>query len=91
MTGTVISLAHVRVQRNCRRILESNRETLANVETLRRAHRSIADSLDTMRDGLVDFSDSLGRSIEQLRDSCRRQQRIMDRIDEIQRDSIAFR
>lgn len=91
MTGTVISLAHARVQRNCRRILDSNSQTLRHVESLRDAHRSIADSLDSVRDGLVEFSDSLGRSIEQLRDSGRRQQTIMDRIEEIQRQSAAFR
>lgn len=91
MTATVVSLAQVRVQRNCRRILDSNRQTLQHVESLRDAHRSIADSLDNVRDGLVEFSDSLGRSIERLRDSGRRQQSIMDRIEEIQRCSSAFR
>lgn len=91
MSGTVVSFAHARVQRNCRRILDSNRQTLRHVESLREAHRSIADSLDCMRDGLVEFSDSLGRSIEQLRDSGKRQQSIMDRIEEIQRQSVAFR
>lgn len=91
MSGTVVSFAQARVQRNCRRILDSNRQTLRHVETLREAHRSIADSLDSMRDGLVEFSDSLGRSIEQLRDSGKRQQSIMDRIEEIQRSSAAFR
>ena len=91
MSGTVISFAQARIERNCRRILESNRQTLRHVDSLREAHRSIADSLDNVRGGLIDFSDSLGRAIEQLRDSGRRQQSIMDRIEEIQRQSAAFR
>lgn len=90
MTAVVVSLAHARVQRNCRMIQDSNRQTLEHVDDLRAAQESLAQSLDTMRDGLVAFSDSLDGSIRQLRDSGRRQRRILARIEKIQASSAAF-
>ncbi|WP_404381936.1 hypothetical protein [Caenispirillum salinarum] len=91
MSASVVSLAQARVQRNCRMIQESNQRTLGHVRDLQKAQRSLASSLDTVRDGLVEFSDALDGSIQRLHDSGARQQRIMDRIERIQASSDAFR
>lgn len=91
MTATVISLAQVRVMRNCRQILEANQRTLAHVDDLRRAHHSLAESLGSVRDGLESFHDSLDDSLARLRASGLAQQKIMERIERIQASSSAFR
>lgn len=91
MAAQIISLAHARVQRNCRLIQDANARTVSHVKDLRQAQVSLAASLDIMRDGLVEFSDALGGSIQRLNDSGVRQQRIMDRIERIQASSDVFR
>lgn len=90
MSAVIVSLARVRVQRNCRLILEANRQTMGQVNELRATHASLTASLDSVREGLQGFSDSLDTTLERLRESGRRQRRIMDRIEKIQASSDVF-
>lgn len=90
MTAEIVSLARVRVQRNCRLIQDSNKRTIAHVRDLQKAHESLVSSLDTVRDGLMEFSDALDGSIQRLHDAGERQQQIMARIERIQASSKAF-
>lgn len=90
MSAQIVSLAHARVRRNCRQIQAANRRTIAHIHELQIAQKSLASSLNAVRDGLMEFSDALDGSIRRLHESGERQQRIMARIERIQASSTVF-